>query len=249
MKGIAQISLILCVLVTITKGWMLPLSVGHQTFSPKKMVSVRRVTRQVNEAECSRVLKKGVCSPSFTHKYINAVSQCGALGSAAAIAGEKECRQNSADEYCCSVDIALITSGCRSNGGCSAACRNSLTDLGCCLNPHMDILEHNFTACGLAFPSACLPSSLTIPTSSDNPSCSSRNDFSRFETDYICSNGCPILDDLISNNCLNYARAFQDNCRYRDGKNCVEVIATSTIQENATLENAIMYCPSTSSCS
>ena len=249
MKGIAHISLIFCVLVTITKGWILPLSVGHQTFSPKKIVSVSRVTRQVNDAECSSVVSKGVCSPSFAQKFINALSQCGSLGSDEAITYEKGCRQSSAGAYCSSVNIALITSVCRSNAGCSAACGKSLTDLGCCLNPDMDILEQNFTACGLAFPSACPPSSLTIPTYSDSHSCSSKKDFSRFETDYICSNGRPVLDDLISNNCPKYARAIQDECRYRDGKNCVEVIEASTIQENATLEKAIMNCPSKSSCS
>ena len=111
MKGVPHISLIFCVLVTITKGWILPLSVGHQTFSPKKMVSVSRVTRQINDAEYSSVLDKGVCSPSFALKYINVVSQCGSQGNAAAIANEKNCRQSSIGEYCSSVNIHLITSG------------------------------------------------------------------------------------------------------------------------------------------
>ena len=207
-------------------------------------VSASRVTRQVNEAECSNVINEGLCSPSYGQSFINAVSQCGSQGNAAAIASEKDCRQSSTGEFCSSVNIALITSGCRSNSGCSAACRKSLTDLGCRLNPYMDTLEQNFIDCQLALPSACPPSSLTIPTSSDNPSCSSSEDFSRFVTEYVCSNVHPIFDDLISNNCLKYAREFQDACRYRDGMNCLEVIATSTIQENA-----ITNCPSTSSCS
>ena len=50
MKAVARISLIFCVMVTITKGWILPFSVSHLTFFPKKLVSVSRVTRQVDEA-------------------------------------------------------------------------------------------------------------------------------------------------------------------------------------------------------
>ena len=89
MKCVAHIPLILCVLVTITKGWILPLGFDHQTFSPKKVVSMSRVTRQVNEAECSCVLKKGLRSHPFAQKCINAVSQYGSLGSDKAIAREK----------------------------------------------------------------------------------------------------------------------------------------------------------------
>ena len=199
----------------------------------------------MNEAECLRELAKAVCSSSFAQGYINAVSQCGSQGSAAAIDIEEECRQSSAGEYCLTVDIDLIISGCRSNSDdCSAACRNSLTDNGCCLNPYLHKLEQNFTACGLASPSACPRSSLTIPTSSDNSSCSSDEDFLRVFTEYSCSNGQPVLDDLISKNCLINAREIEDTCRYRDGKNCVVEIATSTMQEDA-----ITNCPSTSSCS
>ena len=136
-------------------------------FLPEKMASVSRVTRQINEAECSNVINEGLCSPSFVQNFINAISQCGSQGSAAAIASEKDCRQSSTGEYCSSVNIDRITSDCRSNGGCSAACRKSLTDPGCCLNPYVDTLEQSFRACGLASPSACPRSSLTIPTLSD----------------------------------------------------------------------------------
>ena len=123
-----------------------------------------------------------------------------------------------------------------------------MTDLGCCLNTYTDILELNFTACETASPSACPRSSLTIPTSSDDPSCSTSEDLLRVATEYFCSNGRPILDDLISNNSLKTARDFEDACRYRDGKNCLEVIETSTVQYD-NLTDAITNCPSTSSCS
>ena len=190
------------------------------------------------------MLNKGLCSHPFAQNYINAVSQCGSLGSEEAIAKQQGCRQSSAGEYCSTVDIVLNI--CGLNGGCSAECRKSLTDFGCCLNlfSYKDIFKRNLAACGLASPSACPPSSLTIPTFSDNPSCLSHDDFCLFNAEFICSNGRPILDDLISNNCLILAREFEDNCRYRDGKNCVEVYTTSTMQENAT-----MNCPSTSNCS
>ena len=246
MKGVAHIALIFCLLVMITKGWNLPLGFDHQTFSTKNLVSVRRVARQVNEVDCSRVRSKALCSPSFAQNYINAVSQCGSVESTQAIQTEELCRQFSAGEYCLSVDInAVITICCGSSVNCSAACRKSLTDFGCCLNPYMDILEQNFTACRLAFPSACPPSSLTIPTSSDNSSCSSREDFISFSKRYFCSNGHPILDEFISNNCPKHACAFVDSCRYRDGKNSLEVInATFNMQVKA-----ITSCLLTSNCS
>ena len=193
------------------------------------------------------MLGKAACLSSFIQGFINAVSQCGSLGSAAAIVLEKRCRQNSASEYCLSFDNDL--SNCLSNSDdCSRACRNSLTDLGCCLNTYTDILKLNFTASETASPSACPRSSLTIPTSSDDSSCSTSEDFLSFITEYFCSNARPVLDDLISNNCLKTARDFEDTCRYRDGKNCLEVIATSTIQEDD-ITDAITNCPSTSSCS
>ena len=65
MKGVAHIALIFCLLVMITKGWNLPLGFDHQTFSTKNYASVRRVARQVNEVDCSRVRSKARYSPSF----------------------------------------------------------------------------------------------------------------------------------------------------------------------------------------
>ena len=215
MTGVVHIALIFCLLVTITKGWILPPGFDHHTFSTKNFVSVRRVARQVNELDCSHVQSKALCSLSLAQHYINAVSQCGSVGSPQAIKTEELCRQHSADEYCISVDInAVITICSGSSVNCSTASRNSLTDFGCCLNPYMDILEQKFTAYGLAFPSACPPSSLTIPTSSDNSSCSSSENFISFRKKYFCSNGHPILDEFILNNCLKHAHAFVDSCRY-----------------------------------
>ena len=244
MKCVAHIPLIFCVLITITKGWILPLGFDQQTFSPKKVVSLSRVTRQVNEEDCSLVVKKGLCSHPFAQKYINAVSQCGSLGSEEAIDSEKRCRQSSAGIYCSTV--GSVPNTCGSNGSCSTVCRKSLTDFGCCLNqfPYKGILKQNFAACGLASPSACPPTSLTIPTFSDNPSCLSSDDFFVFKSEFLCNNGRPLLDDLISNNCLIIAREIEDSCRYRDGKNCIEVLKPFTMQENAA-----MNCPSTSNCS
>ena len=66
----------------------------------------------MNEAECSGVLAKVLCSSSFAQKYINTVSQCGSLGSAQTIISEEQCRPSSAGKYCLSVDIGRITSSC-----------------------------------------------------------------------------------------------------------------------------------------
>ena len=82
-------------------------------FLPEKLLSVSRIARQVNEAECSGVLAKVLGSPSFAQKYINTVSRCGSLGRAQAIISKEQCRPCSAGIYCLSVDIGRITSSCK----------------------------------------------------------------------------------------------------------------------------------------
>ena len=100
----------------------------------EKMYVREQGFQTMNEAECSIVLAKALCSPSFAQKYIIAVSQCGSLGSVLAIKSEEQCRQSSAGKYCLSVDIGHITNCCGSSINCSIACRNCLTDFSCCLN-------------------------------------------------------------------------------------------------------------------
>ena len=113
---------------------------------------------------------------SVAQKYINAFSRCGSLRNEFAINFENGCRRNSAGEYCRILEISSFPIACQS--GCSAACRTILTNGGCCFSFYMDSATEYFNACVLDIPSACPSTSLSIPTSSDDASCSSRDDFS-----------------------------------------------------------------------
>ena len=168
------------------------------------------------------------------------------MGNEFAINFENGCRRNSAGEYCRALAVSSIIIACQS--GCSTACRNILTDGGCCLNFYMDSVTEYFNACGLDIPSACPTTSLSIPTSSDDASCSSSEDFPLYLVDNFCNNGQPVYDSLISNdNCLDFAPQLEDTCRYRDGKNRnTEVFVTAS---NTLVNNATANCPSTFNCS
>ena len=249
MMKITHSALILCALTVIAKGWNFPLSDDRPSLpsSSNNLLSVSRISRQSTEAdiqECSNEQVKAECS--VAQKYINAFSRCGSLGNEFAINFENGCRRNSAGEYCRTLEISSFPIACQS--GCSAECRTILTNGGCCFYFYMDSATEYFNACGLDIPSACPSTSLSIPTSSDDASCSSRDDFSGFEIDNFCNNGQPVYDSFISNdNCQDFARQIQDGCRYRDGKNCnTEVFDTTS---NTQVNNAIANCPSIFNCS
>ena len=237
-----------CALTTVAKGWYLPLSGGHLALpsSSNGLVSGSRVSRQSTEAtfrECTRVQTKVDCS--FGQNLISAISRCGSIGNKFAINFENGCRRNSAGEYCRALAVSSIIIACQS--GCSAACRNILTEGGCCLNFYMESVTGYFKACVLDIPSACPTTSLSIPTSSDDASCSSFEDFFPYLVDHFCNNGQPVYDSLISNDCLDVALRIESICRYRDGKNCItEVNDTASYR---LFDNATAYCPSTFNCS
>ena len=246
---VAHQVLSLCALTTVAKGWYLLLSDGQLSLPSSSigLVSGRRVSRQSTEAifrECTRVEVKTECS--IGQNLISAINQCGSVGKEFAINFEKGCRRNSAGEYCKLISVHRIIFACQS--GCSATCRKILTDGGCCLNFYMDRVTEYFNACGLDIPSACPTTSLSIPTSSDNASCSFSVDIDLYLNDYLCNNGQPIYDSLISNdNFLDFARGIEGRCRYRGGKNCItEVYDTAS---NTPVDNATANCPLAFNCS
>ena len=245
---VAHQVLSLCALTTVVKGWYLPLSGGHLSWpsSSNGLVSGSRVSRQstrANSRECTRVQANADCP--VAQNIIDAISRCGSFGNEKAIMIENECRRNSAGEYCKALSFSSIESACQS--GCSATCRKILTEGGCCLNFYMDRVTRYFEACIWDIPSACTNKSLSIPTSSDDASCSSPVDFLVYLRDVTCKNLKPAYHSLTSkDNCQDSVRQLEATCRYRDGKNCMtEVYITA----NTLVNNATANCPWTFNCS
>lgn len=193
--------------------------------------------------ECARFLYDTQCNnSSYAQNYINAVSQCGSLGSSVAIAAENQCRMNQVGDYCgliAGLDNSLFDTlfTCQEAfPNCSMECHDSLTMLknhhGCCLNSNMD-LKSFFMTCSMAFPTACPPTSIMIPDStSENPSCTSMEDIASLSLNFLCTiqNIQPVLNALMSNNCDEAASLTEISCSYRNGKYCIDELVS---QENS----------------
>ena len=268
MKILAQLVVIFCASVTVSKGtlyskgrrlpdvrtWSFPMDDSqHSLSSPnsKILVSVNRVLRQANAAnprECISGLIGAVCSTSFAPNYIDKLSQCDSFGEHAAILFETFCRRNSGGEYC-SVGLYDIALNCLSlPTNCSTACRASLIKFGCCsstiiLDTGVDF-EEMLSHCGLPILTECPPTSFNIPIPSNNPSCSSMEDLFSLLLPFHCSrqNIQLLLDSQNLNNCPGIKTAILLSCSYRDGKYCVQDPYTSELTRK-------WECPSKSDCS
>ena len=268
MKILAQLVVIFCASVTVSKGtlystghrlpdgrtWSFPLGDSHHSLSSpnsNSLVSVNRVLRQANAANLRECISGHIgaqCSTSYAQNYIDTVSQCGTLGDHAAMAFERSCRRNSGGEYCSAglYDVALNCLSSPTN--CSAACRESLIKFGCCSSTIVlvgDNIQQMLSKCVLPIPTECPPTSLNIPTPSNNPSCSSIDDFTSILLRFHCSRkNIQLLQDSQNlNNCPEIEKAFLLSCSYRNGKYCVQDIGTTE------LISTMVDCPSTSDCS
>lgn len=259
MRVVTLFALIIGVQLVTSTGSSLGLS--RRSFS-EGLNSMSRISRQVNRADftkCVSVLYRAQCSTSYAQNYINTISQCGLLGNTVAIGIESSCHQNEAGEFCGAAlvanDIIQIETHCRS-ASCSAECRSSLqtikNDAGCCLDSVYvlkALFYSNFSNCGISYPSACRPTSLDIPTPSNDPSCGTNGEnIEKINLQFFCSskNIQPVLNTLNSNNCQEVARLIELSCSYRNGNFCVEEISELN---SDFITNAITNCPFISNCS
>ena len=187
--------------------------------STKPVSRSRRQTTE-NDYKCADIFSKTLCSPSFAQNYINAISKCGEQANRDIASTNSSCAKNNKGKYCINdLTITYIYRNC-STSPCSTGCRNALTESSCCVNDRTNSYIQYFSNCGIAVPSPC-KSSLSIPKITQEPTCTTSEDYDKTSFIAICENISPSISALKRDgDCEELINYYEADCSIRNGKYC-----------------------------
>ena len=181
-----------------------------------------RSRRQTTERDhmCAGIFSGTVCSSSFPQNYINALSKYGEQANRRIASLNSRCAKNNEGKYCFNDSTINYINGNCSISSCSTGCRNALTESSCCVNDGTNSNTQYFNNCRKAVPSPC-KSSVRIPKITQDPTCTTSEDYEKNTFIAFCENISPIISALKRDgHCeelLNYYEAY---CSIQNGKYC-----------------------------
>jgi len=209
--------------------------------------------------ECAKIRSRTQCTSSYTQNYINSLSKCGKKGSVQIDQLESQCRQNEHGEYCgalvsSSSVASIILDNCTDPTSCPAGCADVLMSalklVGCCFVG--SAFTTYFNSCDITLPPPCPASSLVIPPTIYDPSCSTSEEYAVREYIATCENRAPVLQALSSiHQCDYLVQQYNLSCSIRNSQYCMvqlEAFSKNSAKMQA-LYKAATQCASSSECS
>ncbi len=214
-----------------------------------------------SHTECGKLRSKMQCTTSYGQNYINSLSDCGSYGSAHIHYTEKQCRRNENGDYCGVVLTSssvsqVIIKNCTDHKTCTTGCaevlRETLDFVGCCFSD--SAFTGYFNSCGIPIPPPCPRSSLVIPPTTQDASCSMTEQFNRREYIAACESMPPVIQALNKEaECQFLVQDHNLSCSIRNNEYCMIQLQAFNKKNISAMMKAIhraaTHCTSEKTCS